>query len=197
MITLLQPNTSLFSCVADILFIYFNFSSVQGFFFFPLQHISKYTTVLINKFIFKVTATLIPVLCCAKLPDVWFIEHTQCVFLPNGVKDSSVGCDVGVLSAACEFFNHSQLLPNFFNMEYANEKGSHQMDYSAGKKCKSSADTPELKINKVINTHHTQVQSTLLNNEFHFPNLSQVKLRNKFKYSIMSNLWTHFVLLGS
>lgn len=62
MITLLQPNTSLFSRVADILFIYFEFSSVR-LFFFPLRHISKYTTVLINKFIFKVTAPRVSVLC--------------------------------------------------------------------------------------------------------------------------------------
>lgn len=56
MITLLQPNTSLFSSVADILFIYFNFILVQLFLgsFFSLQGISKYTTVLLNKFIYKV-----------------------------------------------------------------------------------------------------------------------------------------------
>lgn len=33
-ITLLQPDTSFFYCVADILFIYFNFFSVQKVFLF-------------------------------------------------------------------------------------------------------------------------------------------------------------------
>ena len=97
MITLLQPNTSLFSRVADILFIYFDFSSVQLLFFvFPLQHISKYTTVLINKFIFKVTAPWISVLCCSELPDVFaFDRHTR-TSLP---KDSFVGREVAVCFA--------------------------------------------------------------------------------------------------
>lgn len=59
MTTLLQPDTSsLLYCVGHIVFIYFHFSSVQPFFFLffrlPLRHISKYITVLINKFIFKV-----------------------------------------------------------------------------------------------------------------------------------------------
>lgn len=54
MTTLLQPNTSqLLYCVGHIGFIYLNFSSVHVFFFFllPLQHISKYITVLINSFL--------------------------------------------------------------------------------------------------------------------------------------------------
>jgi len=65
MTTLLQPNTSLFSRVADIIFIYFG--SVFG--FFHLQHISKYTTVLLNKFIYKVNVHWSGVLCCC-FPDV-------------------------------------------------------------------------------------------------------------------------------
>lgn len=63
MTTLLQPDTRFlvfFPRVADILFIYFDFTFIC----FPLQHISKYTTVLLNKFIYKVNAAQIPLLCC-------------------------------------------------------------------------------------------------------------------------------------
>lgn len=41
--------------MGDIVFIYFNVSSVHVYFVLPPRHISKYITVLINKFLFKVS----------------------------------------------------------------------------------------------------------------------------------------------
>lgn len=72
MTTLLQPNTSsVLKRVGHIVFIYFNFSSVHFWFLVP-QHISKYITVLINKFIFKVSFVLNVVL------QLIFMKHYVC-----------------------------------------------------------------------------------------------------------------------
>lgn len=103
MITLLQTRHDFilfFSGFLTFLFIYFSSSSVHtlffggGSFFLPLpppflgKYISKYTTVLINKFIFKVAASW--AVCAASLQ--MFYMPTR----PHVTSDSFVGREVGV-----------------------------------------------------------------------------------------------------